>query len=258
MQADAAHPAGAWVFLGDTWLKSIYRLLVDLYQPQHHVFLTGADLNGDAADQAKARIASAGLFVRSYKSPDIAGRKADAVCPSFWIDGLASLEFQNSPEGKVLLGGKEAVAAMDSKGLAKITTLSIKAEIAFRCKERFEKSMAALQEQESVTVPLSGFILENYRHRKVLCGVDRPTPIVSVEIARQIAASTGNDLSPFRSIRHSQIGELAFKPRVSCLLPVDATALEIGFDADPFWFASLGRMLYEADKLRRQGQLRTT
>lgn len=219
------------VFIGDAWLKKIAEVFTTLY---------GADQVRFVSETADAPALTATDSVVRTWSDDLG--KADVICPRFNIDGLATVEMSGAGGNRTFLGAAVLHDLIDTLPDMKIATNALKGAIDFDCVARLNASFAALEAQEAVAVPISDFLRTTYQDQPISTGCKKPAPVVTVEMARRIAARLTLDLAAFDQVDAYVMGELATKGSRLCLMPYDAKKLGLTYATDPFWFPTFGAM----------------
>jgi len=238
------------LFVGDAWLKKLYEYFALLRPDVTFDYLSTKDyLAQDAAARA-ATIKAAGRIVVTETVEPLDGVTTDCRVPAFWIDGLSSLEHGVEHGARVILGREVLDEALVSYRGPEMLRASLRGDVDFQCRERFEASIAGLKalEARDGVVPISDFLLKTYRKAPILNGVARPLPNVSAEMARRLAAVLFDDTSAFDAPTPFHLGHLAFVPSNSLLTPFDAKRLGLKYRTDSHWFPNLVAALAEVEK----------
>ncbi|MDG1862933.1 MAG: hypothetical protein P8J02_06950 [Yoonia sp.] len=216
-------------FVGDAWLKKISEVFSKLYGPDSAVYLS--ETGDDAGD--------CDLIVRTWAQEQA---QADLFCPRFNIDGLATIEMPGAGGNRTFLGADPLYDLIDTLPDMKLIVMAMQGGVDFNCLGRFEASFAALEAQEAGAVPISDFLRAEYQTQPILTGCKKPAPIVTIEMARRIAARLSLDPVAFDAVDHYLQGELATKASRRCMMPYDVQKLGLTYDADPFWFPTFGAL----------------
>lgn len=219
-------------FVGDAWLKRIADVLMKLYALDGSVYIA----NTADKDAINHGVVGCDVIVRTWT--DGAIEHQDLLCPKLYIDGLCTLEMSGTGGNRRFLGSEPLLAKMDEMPKMKITAAALKGEFEFACVDRFDASIAALENQEKSALPISDFLKTKYQSQPIVTGCKKPAPVVTLEMAKRIAAQLSLNPHAFNQVDHLFMGELALKASRRCTLPYDAQKLGLIYDPDPFWFPS--------------------
>lgn len=235
-------------FVGDAQTAKVMSLFRRCHPDTVTVFL---DHSAESPDLSRPRaaqaLAGADLVVAELSpltEPAIrigrlkAMTRAEIVAlPQVRLDGIASLEQENGPEGTEIRGMTALVdgaAGCDEDGMLR---RFLAGEIDMRQAARLERSLRRLRALEvgHCDVAVSDMIEESLHEEPVVFGLGAPTPIVLLALFRRLCARLGLAVDHAALSDGRLLTSLALPYGQRAFTPHDVTALGLGYGPDSQW-----------------------